>query len=82
LNPKNGLCLNALHDRAFDRYLMWIEDDFIIRFAPRLHKTSKDQTETIKWLTSFEGARLLLPRKFTPDLELLKRHGEKCLANQ
>ena len=30
LNPKNGLCLNALHDRAFDRHLMWIEDDFKI----------------------------------------------------
>jgi putative restriction endonuclease len=82
LNPKNGLCLNALHDRAFDRHLMWIEDDFVIRFAPRLHKTAKDQTETIKWLTSFEGSRLLLPKKFAPDPEFLKRHGEKCLAKQ
>jgi len=25
LNPRNGLCLNALHDRAFDRHLMWID---------------------------------------------------------
>jgi predicted restriction endonuclease len=82
LNPKNGLCLNALHDRAFDRHLMWIEDDFVIRFAPRLHKVSKDQTETIKWLTGFEGSRLLLPKKFTPDPEFLKRHADKCLANQ
>jgi putative restriction endonuclease len=80
LNPKNGLCLNALHDRAFDRHLMWIEDGFVIRFAPRLHKTSKDQTETIKWLTSFEGTHLLLPKKFSPDPEFLKRHVEKCLA--
>jgi putative restriction endonuclease len=82
LNPKNGLCLNALHDRAFDRHLMWIEDDFVIRFAPRLHKISKDQTETIKWLTSFEGSRLLLPKKFSPNPEFLKRHVEKCLAKQ
>jgi putative restriction endonuclease len=82
LNPKNGLCLNALHDRAFDRHLMWIEDDFVIRFAPRLNKASKDQTETIIWLTSFEGSRLLLPKKFSPDPEFLKRHVEKCLANQ
>jgi putative restriction endonuclease len=82
LNPKNGLCLNALHDRAFDRHLMWIEDDYVIRFTPRLHKASNDQTETIKWLTSFEGAHLLLPKKFSPDLEFLKRHGDKCLAKQ
>ncbi len=75
LNPKNGLCLNALHDRAFDRHLMWIEDDFVIRFSPRLHKISKDQAETIRWLTSFEGSRLLLPGKFSPDPELLECHA-------
>ncbi|MGD1088579.1 MAG: HNH endonuclease [Verrucomicrobiota bacterium] len=80
LNPKNGLCLNALHDRAFDRHLMWIEDDFVIHFSPRLHKISKDKTETITWLTSFEGAHLLLPKKFSPDPEFLKSHAEKCLA--
>lgn len=82
LNPKNGLCLNALHDRAFDRHLMWIEDDFVIRFSPRLHKISKDQTETVRWLTSFEGSRLLLPKKFSPDPKFLKRHVERCLAKQ
>ena len=82
LNPKNGLCLNALHDRAFDRHLMWIEDGFVIRFSPRLRKISKDQTETIRWLTGFEGARLLLPKKFSPDPDFLKRHAEKCLAKQ
>ena len=38
LNPKNGLCLNALHDRAFDRHLMWINSDYTVRFAPSLHE--------------------------------------------
>src|ERR1019366_4044522 len=80
LNPKNGLCLNALHDRAFDRHLMWIENDFVIHFSPRLHKDSSTSTETVKWLTSFEGSHLLLPKKFSPDPEFLKRHVEKCLA--
>ena len=28
MNPRNGLCLNALHDRAFDRGLMTITADF------------------------------------------------------
>jgi putative restriction endonuclease len=80
LNPKNGLCLNALHDRAFDRHLMWIEKDFVIRFSPKLHKDSSTLTETVKWLTSFEGSHLLLPKKFSPDPEFLKRHVEKCIA--
>lgn len=80
LNPKNGLCLNALHDRAFDRHLMWIERDFVIRFSPKLHKASSTPTETAKWLTSFEGSQLLLPKKFSPDPEFLKRHTDKCMA--
>jgi putative restriction endonuclease len=78
LNPRNGLCLNALHDRAFDRHLMWIEDDFVIRFSPRLRKTADAADETIQWLTSFEGKRLLLPNKFSPESEFLKCHAKRC----
>lgn len=51
LNPRNGLCLNALHDRAFDRHLMWIEPGFVIRFAPRLLKPPEQETEATTWLT-------------------------------
>jgi putative restriction endonuclease len=82
LNPRNGLCLNALHDRAFDRHLMWIEDDYVIRFSRQLGETAEANNETIRWLTSFDGARLLLPKKFAPDTEFLKRHAEKCLSRQ
>ena len=78
LNPKNGLCLNALHDRAFDRHLMWIEEDFVIRFSPKLRKASAASIETVGWLTKFDGSRLLLPKKFTPDLNFLKLHAGRC----
>lgn len=33
LNVRNGLCLNALHDHAFDRGLMWVEEN--LSFAYR-----------------------------------------------
>jgi putative restriction endonuclease len=79
LNPRNGLCLNALHDRAFDRHLMWIDDRYVIRFARRLRETAEVNNETIRWLTSFGGAGLLLPKEFAPDMEFLKRRAEKCL---
>lgn len=80
LNPRNGLCLNALHDRAFDRHLMWIEDGYVIRFSRRLDETAGTDSETIRWLTSFEGSPLLLPGKFAPESEFLRRHAEKCRA--
>jgi len=82
LNPRNGLCLNALHDRTFDRHLMWIEDGFVIRFSPRLKKGPDVSREAIHWLTSFEGACLSLPKKFSPDPAFLKRHAERCLTKQ
>ena len=81
LNPKNGLCLNALHDRAFDRHLMWIENDNVIRFSPRIYEDAKKANEikeTTDWLTRFEGQCLILPKKFAPSPEFLEKHAEKC----
>jgi len=80
LNPRNGLCLNALHDRAFDRHLMWIEDDFIIRLSRRLGKAAEANNEAVRWLKSFDGAPLLLPKQFAPDVEFLKHHADKCFS--
>lgn len=80
LNPRNGLCLNALHDRAFDRYLMWIEDDFVIRFSPQLLKPKTSAKESAGWLTQYEGGSLLMPANFNPEPEFLKLHAEKCKA--
>ena len=78
LNPRNGLCLNALHDRAYDRHLMWIEDDFVIRFSPQLLKVKAFAKESVGWITRYEGSPLSLPVKFRPDPGLLKIHAEKC----
>jgi len=78
LNPRNGLCLNALHDRAFDRHLMWIEDNYVIRFSRRLGGAAGANNETVRWLTSFDGSRLLLPKKLRLTREFLMRHAENA----
>ncbi len=33
VNPRNGLCLNAIHDRAFDRGLLTITPDFTVKIS-------------------------------------------------
>ncbi len=78
LNPRNGLCLNALHDRAFDRCLMWIEPDFVVRLSPGLRETTTDSKQTVDWLMSFEGRQLLLSDTFRPDVNLLAKHAARC----
>lgn len=75
LNARNGLCLNSLHDRAFDRRLMWIDPDFRIRFSPRLHTRPPKEKPPLDWLLSFEGRALQLPKHFAPDSDLLSQHA-------
>jgi putative restriction endonuclease len=75
LNPRNGLCLNPLHDRAFDRRLMWIDRDFCIRFSKRISSAAKHE-RALDWLMSFEGKPLQLPKMFAPDQQLLLRHAD------
>ncbi len=80
LNPRNGLCLNALHDRAFDRRLMWIDEDLSVRFSRRLGaRTSRKGDAALDWVLAFEGVRLILPHGFSPDPTLLER--QRGLAN-
>lgn len=71
LNPRNGICLNALHDKAFDRGIISFSDDF------KLLLSSKVKNETSnELLLKFKDTILKLPKKFQPDLEFLKYHRE------
>lgn len=78
LNPRNGLCLNALHDRLFDRHLMWIDSTFRVRLPERLCEVDESSKPTVDWLLSFNGRPLLLPKKFRPDVGFLARHAARC----
>jgi len=77
LNPRNGLCLNALHDRAFDRGLMWVESNFVVRLSPKIGSTSGEAKQSAEWLMSFDGKKLILPRHFRPDTDLLAKHAAR-----
>jgi putative restriction endonuclease len=77
MNPRNGLCLNALHDRAFDRGLMTITGDFKVQMNDALVPTNKADEEPMSWLWRFDGKALTLPKKFPPDAALLASHRER-----
>lgn len=80
LNTRNGLCLNPLHDRAFDRHLMTVDDNLRVRFSPRLHGQRHEGNDTIGWMLSFEGAPLRLPKHFSPDPQFLAKHARLLLS--
>lgn len=77
LNPRNGLCLNALHDRAFDRGLMWVDENFVVHFDERIYLPTSKLDKGLEWLTSFAGKQLRLPKRFTPDPALLRQHAAR-----
>jgi len=38
LNPRNGICLNTLHDRAFDRGFITISEDYQVLISSKLKR--------------------------------------------
>ena len=71
LNPSNGIALNALHDRAFDRHLITFDDDY------RLIIHDDVPTEARKNLERVETRRLTMPARFLPDQAFLERHRQR-----
>ena len=65
LNPMNGLCLNALHDRAFDKGLITISEDY------RVVVSQKVKHEIF---AKYNSAQITLPERFRPDQSFLKFH--------
>ncbi len=76
LNPMNGLCLNALHDKAFDSGLITIAaDDYTIKVSSKLKKKNVPESIEQNFL-KLEGKSIHLPDKFLPAKELLKIHND------
>jgi len=74
-DPRNGLLLSALHDRAFDRGLLTIDPDLRIIASRALSQFGKDEFCLVS-LLSLDGVPLRLPRhpKFLPSQEALAYH--------
>ena len=74
-NPRNGLCLNALHDKAFDRGLITIDDAFRIIVSERLKDVPMD-SDTRDWFMSYHHREITMPDKFAPDRDYIHYHND------
>jgi len=73
LNPRNGLCLNALHDKAFDQGLLTISTDFKVMISPIVKKYYLSSAER-KFILDYSGKEISLPRRFIPNTKFLEYH--------
>jgi predicted restriction endonuclease len=76
VNPQNGLCLNVLHDKAFDRGLICFDEDFRLVLSPDLRAATTNQALHDSF-SRYEGQPLHLPEKFRPLGEFLAVHREE-----
>ena len=72
LNPSNGLCLSAIHDRAFDKGLITITNEFRVLVSTDLRRCGDAFVKEV--ILSLEGRSIELPERFAPSTEFLVRH--------
>ncbi|ADG67835.1 conserved hypothetical protein [Planctopirus limnophila DSM 3776] len=75
-DPRNGLCLNALLDRAFDRGLFSLDDNLRVIVSRRLIDNVADAKLKCS-LDEIEGSPLAIPSRFRPDPEAIRFHRAK-----
>lgn len=78
MNPRNGLCLNALHDKAFDSGWMTFDESWRVVLSRQIHKF---EDEAVKMLSQYEGRTLSMPRRFLPDQAFLAYHRERIFRS-
>lgn len=73
LNPENGICLSALHDKAFDKGLIAINEKYQILISDKLKK-KKDTDYFSKYFAQLENQSLIIPQKYFPKKEFIQYH--------
>ena len=75
VDPANGLCLNRLHDAAFDKNLITFDESFRLVVGHRLRETLPRERLGDAFL-SYEGQRLRLAERRAVSQEFMARHRE------
>lgn len=73
-NPRNGLCLNALHDRAFDRGLITVTTDYRVIVSKQI-KDYYNMEVVQEFFGKYDGKKIELPEKFLPARQFIEFHN-------
>ena len=75
LNPHNGLCLNSIHDKAFDKGFMAVTADYKIKISKYFNDYKKENAVSDFFL-KYENQSIILPDKFLPSKDFLEYHHQ------
>ncbi|KAA3440344.1 HNH endonuclease [Rufibacter hautae] len=73
LNPRNGLAMNALHDKAFEAGILTITPDYVVRISSSV--VGKEEVDYADdFFLKYNKAKIILPSRFLPDRGFLEYH--------
>ncbi len=76
LNPSNGICINPLHDKAFENGLITISIDYKIVVSPKALR-EMDTQSFATFFAPYVDKEIRLPSKFLPDPVFLEYHNRE-----
>lgn len=76
VNPHNGLCLCALHDKGFDRGFFTVSEDYKVVLGQAIGNYLPNSSVN-SGFKIYEGQMISLPDKFVPKQEFLAVHRQK-----
>jgi hypothetical protein len=78
-DPTNGIALNALYDKAFDRHLISFDEEFRLVLSDKIKSQSNDEIIN-KYFIYFDGKKLATPYRFQPDYNAILLHNRLTLS--
>lgn len=79
-DPHNGLCLNALHDKAFDQGLMTLDEEYRLVYSRHL-RDAFTVDATRKFFEPYDGAKIHFPSRLGPNRENLEYHRNSVFVS-
>lgn len=75
MNPRNGIALNSLHDKAFEIGLITILPNYTIKVSSTLRKQKGEAVAD--FFLKYHNQSIHLPKRFLPDKEFLEYHNDE-----
>lgn len=72
-NPHNGLCLNSIHDKAFDKGFISVTPDFKVIASKYFNDYSEDES-VYDFFRKYDNQSIIKPDRFLPSTEFLDFH--------
>lgn len=73
LNPRNGVCLNSIHDAAFDRGYITITPEFTVKVSNVFGDFEKEKAVQ-DFFMKYKNQKITVPDRFLPSQEFLDYH--------